>query len=103
MMWTGSKFIDLQHLDELAWSRVYHEAFGPCFTYDLSRLEEFEYVQYSEVTRPILHLVFNNNKPWKVIAIILHSKNDLPDARKTNGIKFAIISSNTKQEYQLEI
>ena len=35
LIWTGFKYIDLQYLDELTWSRVFHEAHGLCFTYDL--------------------------------------------------------------------
>ena len=101
-IWTGPTQ-DFQNLDESAWTNVYNEVYGLCFTLDLSVLEEFEYVQYPELTRPLLILLVDDNTPWKKIAILLHTKNDLPDARIINGISYAVISSNGKQDHYLEI
>ena len=52
-IWTGSEYIDLQLSYEHVWSRVFGPSqFGPCFTFDLSKTDEFEYVSLEESMRP---------------------------------------------------
>ena len=84
-LWTGSYYIDLKNKEHLLWSRVFHYQFGLCYSFDLSNLEEFEYVKYEEISRPGISFTLLKNNPWSRIDIILHSKNDFPDAWLLNG------------------
>ena len=70
LFWTGSKDIDLQHWDNQLWSRVFNSYYGPCFTFDLSNVEEFKYVQYEKLGRPDVTFFLNKNIPWKKIRIL---------------------------------
>ena len=103
MIRDGFKQIDLSHLDELAWSRVFHKRYGLCFTYDLSQSDKFKFVQYHGTSRPGLYLTLDDNRPWESITIFLHSKNDLPDASNLNGFFYADISRNNNVQHKLEL
>ena len=45
-MWASIQYSEFHILGDLLWSTVYHNAFGECFTANLSRIEGFEYVSY---------------------------------------------------------
>jgi hypothetical protein len=73
-LWDGSEYIDLQYLDDQLWSRVFHKKWGPCFTFDLSRTKEFEYVPYKRIGRPGIEFSLTENNPWSKLRILLHSQ-----------------------------
>ena len=86
-VWTGSESISLQNLGGQAWSRIFHYELGFCHSFDLSKINKFEYISYRERMRPGLGIVMAENNPWQSSAIIFHTKHDLPDALILNGLK----------------
>ena len=53
--------------------------------------------------RPGLKFVMAENNPWQSITIMLHTKNDLPDAFLLNGSLTPKLSNITKQMHKLEL
>ena len=45
-LWHGSGFTSLNHLSDGVWSMVFDGAFGPCFTFDLSKSEKYRFIPY---------------------------------------------------------
>ena len=43
-LWHGSGFTSLNHLSRGVWSMVFDVAFGPCFTFDLSKSEKYKFI-----------------------------------------------------------
>ena len=101
-LWTGSFHIDLKDNDQHLWSRVFDYGFGLCYSFDLSNINEYEFVPYNERSRPGISFTPSENNPWSQIAIILHSKYDFPDALVMNG-KNGISMSNEKLVHTIEI
>ena len=97
-LWTGSTYINFQEFEDQIWSRVFHSSFGPCYTFDLSKVEELEFVSYQGATRPGIEFVLAENHPFESANIILHSKNDLPDADLLNGLIITSISNEATNE-----
>ena len=56
------------------WSTVFHNGFGPCHTFDLSKAEEFDMVKYMEIGRPGIHFVPAVKSTWEDAHIILHTR-----------------------------
>ena len=102
-VWTGLEYISLQDLDGQAWSMIFNYAFGFCHTFDLSKLDKFKYVSYQEILRPGLEFVIAENNQWKKPNILLHTKNDLPDASVLNGFHPMTFSNKTKQAYKFDL
>ena len=102
-VWTGSEMIILQDLDSQAWSKIFNYFWGFCHTFDLSKIEKFEYVSYKEIGRPILQFVMAENSPWKKQILMLHTKNDLPDAWLLNGYSTVEFSNTTKQYHRIDL
>ena len=50
--WTGSKYINMQHLDEKIWTRVFLDVFGPCYTFDLSKVEKINNISLEAGEKP---------------------------------------------------
>ena len=102
-VWTGSEYIILQDLYGQAWSKIFNYAFGFCHTFDLSKIDKFEYVSYQEILRPGLEFVMSETNKLKKPNIMLHTKNDLPDAVVLNGFHQITFSNKTKQAYKLAL
>ena len=102
-LWTGSRYINFQEFDDQIWSRVLHYSFGPCYTFDLSKVEEYEFVSYPGETRPGIEFVLAENNPFDLANIILHSKNDLPDAHLLNGLIITSISNEATMGHFINI
>ena len=83
--WTGSKYVNVQHLDEAIWTRVFHAILGPCYTFDLSKVEKFKYVPVNTESRPGIEFVIVENNIWPNASLMLHTRVDLPDAKQLNG------------------
>ena len=47
-LWTGMTNIDLEHMNQLVWSQVFHFRYRLCYSFDLSSIKEYEFVHYSE-------------------------------------------------------
>ena len=98
LLWTGENYANLKHSDEYFWSPLFHDEFGPCFSFDLSKAEEFEFVQFQEKGRLTLEFHLADDIPWSKLIIILHSKNDFPDAQIITGV---VISNQTFHAHRL--
>ena len=97
-LWTGENYANLKHSNEYFWSPLFHDEFGPCYSFDLSKAEEFEFVQFQEKGRLTLEFILADDIPWSKLIIILHSKNDFPDAYLLNGKKIILVSKNSHLE-----
>ena len=102
-VWTGREEIILDDLGGEAWLRTFHYAFGLCHTFDLSKTAKFQYVSYQEIMRPSLSLTMAENNPWQRISVMLHTKNDLPDAFILNGGQMIKFSNTTKQRHKFDL
>ena len=99
-IWTGSEYIYLlDGIDDQAWFRIFHYAFGPCYTFDLSKIEKFKYVSYQERMRPGLIFGIAESNPWRKVFVMVHARNDSPDALQLNGLlSVNLPPSTTKPE-----
>ena len=99
-IWTGSEYIYLlDGIDDQAWFRIFHYAFGPCYTFDLSKIEKFKYVSYQERMRPGLIFGMADSNPWHKVFVMVHARNDSPDALQLNGLlSVNLPPSTTKPE-----
>ena len=98
VIWTGSEHIHLlDGLDDQAWSMTFHYALGLCYTFDLSKIEKFKYISYQERMRPALAFLMAENNPWQKVFVMVHTRNDFPDALHLNGL-LSLIFTTTKQE-----
>jgi hypothetical protein len=102
-IWTGTKLINLKHWENQIWSRNFNYIFGPCYTLDLSKVDEFKFLQYQGGTRPQVEFTFAEDIPWNDVIIILHSKYDFPDANQLNGWTDMSALRETKKLHKLEI
>jgi hypothetical protein len=55
--WTGSKYVNVQHLDEKIWTRVFLDSFGPCYMFDLSKVENLNNISIEAGERPGIEFV----------------------------------------------
>ena len=85
-LWTGSTYVNLHHFNETVWSKVFHQSFGPCYTFDLSKIDKFKYVLLTGVQKPGIEFVMAENNPWTNAVLMLHTRFDLPDAFEMNGV-----------------
>ena len=102
-IFTGSEYINLGHLNVNLWSTVFHFVFGQCYTFDMSKTEEFRFISYIGSHRPGIEFMMAENNPWKQLEILLHSKKDLPDASILNGMNRLSFSNETKEAHKLNI
>ena len=54
---------------------------------------KLEFVSYQGATRPGIEFILAENHPFESANIILHSRNDLPDADLLNGLIITSISN----------
>ena len=102
-LWNGSMRLDLEYLNQHVWSTVFHYSYGLCLSFDLSNVEEYEFVQYNQNSRPGITFTVAENSLWSKYAVLLHSKNDLPDAWLLNGKRTISMSKKTTLEHVFEI
>ena len=106
-IWTGSEYINLQLKYEHVWSRVFGPSqFGLCFTFDLSKIDEFEYVSLEESLRPGIELTIAENNPWQIATMLFHTRHDLPDAFELNGkpaLKLGNNGRKVKKAHSIDI
>ena len=101
--WTGLKYINVQHLDEKIWTRVFLDSFGPCYMFDLSKVDKLNNVSIEAGERPGIEFVMAENNPWQSLELMVHSRFDLPDASWLFGWKTLSFSYETKEAYRVLI
>lgn len=76
---------------------------GPCYTFDLSRINKYKYVPYLERSRPGIEIVIAEKNPWERTRILLHTWDDLPDAETLNGELTFSFSNKTIEAHVIMI
>ena len=104
--WTGSKYISLWPLHEKVWTPVFLEELGPCYIFDLSKVDKIKYFPlYTKDTfgRPGIEFVMAEKNLWQTAKLLLHTKFDLPDAYQLRGYVPLSFSDNIKKALKVEI
>ena len=68
-IWTGSEYVNLDH--GTLWAKVFHPK-GPCFTFDISKVDKFKYFSLNPGERP--EFIIAKNNPWKSVGLLLHTR-----------------------------
>ena len=97
--WTGSEYVILDH--ETVWTKVFHQT-GPCYTFDLSKVDKFKYVSLNVGRRPGIEFVMAQNNPWKDAGLTMHTRLDLPDAFELNGHLLFSLSDQIQKAHKIE-
>ena len=82
---------------------MFHYLFGLCHSFDLSNIQEYEFVQYKYASRPGIAFTLVENSPWPKFLVMLHSKYDLQDALYMNGKITMSVSNQTRFWHKIEI
>ena len=102
-LWSGSFYNDLKNIDDDVWSVVFHYLYGLCYSFDLSNVEGYKFIQYNESSRPGIAFTLVENSPWPKFTVILHSKFDLQDALLMTGIITISVSNQTRFWHKFDI
>ena len=100
--WTGSNYVSLWPLVGKVWTREFlinaGSYSGPCYTFDLSKIKKFKYdnLKTGIGGRPGIEFVMAQNNPWQTVALMLHTRLDLPDAYALN--EYIVLSFSDKLE-----
>ena len=97
--WTGSKYVNF---NGKVLTKVFHKKWGPCYTFDLSTVDNFKYVLIEAGERIGIEFVMAENNPWKEAMLMLHTRSDLPDAYQLNGHTILPFSDEIKQVHNVE-
>ena len=100
--WTGSKYVNLHHFNETVWTKVFHYKYGPCYKFDLSKIENYKYVQLNAGQFPAIEFVMAEKNLWTSAILILHTRFDLPDANEMNGVTKLIFLDEIQQAHLIE-
>ena len=100
-LWTGSDYVNLDHFYSTVWTKVFHHK-GPCYTFDISKVDKFKYVLLNSAERPAIEFIMAENNPWKDAGLMLHTRFDLPDAFELNGYLFLIFLDKKDTVYKVE-
>ena len=84
-LWTGSESVNLQDYNGTVWTKIFNNNYGPCYTLDISKIDEFKYVSLEADQSPGVEFTMAKNNPWKDASLMLHTRFDLPDAYQLNG------------------
>ena len=101
-LWTGSKYVSLWPLYEKVWTRVFIDEIGPCYTFDLSKVDKFKYVSL-EHGRPGIEFVMAEKNPLQTAKLLMHARFDLPDAYQLRGYVPLSLSDNIKKTLEVGI
>ena len=100
-LWTGSEYVNLHHFYGTVWTKVFHHK-GPCYTFDISKVDKFKYVLLKSGQRPVIEFTMAENNPWKDVGLMLHTRFDLPDAYELNGYLFLSFLDETHKVHNVE-
>ena len=98
-LWTGLKYVSCT-LDEIS-TRVFLDDFGPCYMFDLTKVDKLKNVTIPDGKRPGLEIVMAENTPWQGPELILHARFDLPDAKRLFGFLPVSFSDKTKEVHRI--
>ena len=107
--WTGSKYVSLWPLVGKVWTKAFllnaGGYSGPCYTFDLSKIKRFKYdnLKTGIGGRPGIEFVMAENNHWQTVALMLHTRLDLPDAYALNEYIVLSFSDKLKQVHVFEI
>ena len=73
------------------------------FIVDLSRIKEFEYIPYPGEGRLGLEFLLADDIPWKETRILLHTKDDFPDAHQISNRISVGVSKTAKLAQFIDI
>ena len=98
--WTGSEYENLHH--GTVWTKVFHHKWGPCFTFDISKVGKFKYVSLQAGQIPALEFIMAEKNLWKEAVLMLHTRFDFPDAFRLNGYTSLPFLDQNKQIQKFE-
>ena len=101
-LWTGSEYVNLHQYYETVWSKVFHNMYGPCYTFDLSKVDKFKYIHLKAGLKPGIEFVMAEKFQWTTVVLMLHTRFDLPDAYELNGVTILPFSDEIKQVHKVE-
>ena len=103
--WTGSKYVRLWPLNGKVWTRVFLDELGPCYTFDVSKVEKLKHVplETDGFLRPGIEFVMAGKNLWQTAKLLLHTSFDLPDAYQLHGYVPLSFSDNVKKALKVEI
>ena len=81
--WTGLEYVNLHY--GTVWTKIFNNNLGPCFTFDLSKVEKFKYVSIKTPQRPGIEFIMAENNLWTDVSLMMHTRLDFPDALMLNG------------------
>ena len=84
-LWTGSEYVNLNDFYGTVWTKIFNNNYGPCYTFDISKIYKFKYVSLEADQSPGVEFTMAENNPWKDPFLMLHTRFDLPDAHQLNG------------------
>ena len=87
-LWNGLKYVNQYRFNETVWTKVFHYKYGPCYTFDLSKVDKYKYIQLKAGLKPGIEFVMAENNLWANALLMLHTRFDLPDAFELNGVKW---------------
>jgi hypothetical protein len=95
--WTGLEYVNLDQFYGAVWTKIFHPRKGPCYTFDLTKVDKFKYVLLKSGSSPAVEFVMARNNLWKDGFLMLHTRFDLPDALLLNGfVNLAFLDKNQK-------
>ena len=100
--WTGSKYVNLHNFYWTFWTKVFDNGWGPCYTFDLSKVDKFKYVLPKAGRRPGIEFIMAENNLWKNALLMLHTRFDLPDASLLNGMVSLSFLNETQNTHMVE-
>ena len=100
--WNGSKNVNLHDFNVAVWTKVFHYKYGPCYTFDLSKVDNLKYIQLKAGQKPAIEFVMAENNLWTNAVLMLHTRFDLPDAYEMNGLILLTFLDEIKQGHLVE-
>ena len=101
--WTGTEYVNVQHLDEGIWTKVFLNEFGPCYMFYLSKVDKLNHISPEAGKRPGIEFVMTENNPWQRPELIMHARFDLPDANRLLGYLSLSFSDEPKEVHSISL
>ena len=100
--WNGSNYVNLHDFNGAIWTKVFHYKYGPCYTFDLSKVDNIKYIQLKAGQKPGIEFVMAENNLWTNAVLMLHTRFDLPDAYEMNGLIPLTFLDEIQQAHRIE-
>ena len=59
------------------WTKVFHNMYGPCYTFDLSKVDKFKHILLKAGHKPGIEFVMAENNIWRTAVLMLHTMFDM--------------------------